>query len=251
VIKLLILFFAILPAYSASELKILISEPVVQQGEILEVTLLAKAEDLKGLELQKLKNERFADTIYFLQISPLMSKVGNDYLEAQARLVFTQVPKTNQLSGKLGENNVSLTWNRVEIAPTEAAKDLIFGSFEIPRREQFLFWTLLILALLIPLGVGGWYIFKNFKNRRLKKDCIARKKAEVLNCRSYDDIVQLWKKKHEYFQLFPHLVEPFQKLEMVLNKHQFKPQQSEEDKKEILDSYRKFSHSVEGGFLGI
>lgn len=250
-IKLLILFLTIAPAFSASELKLEINESIVQQGEILEVSLQAKPEALKGLELQKLKNQQFADTIYFLQISPLMSKSGNEYLEAEARVIFTQVPKTNQITGKLGENSLSISWNPVEITPTEASQELIFGSFEIPERKRFIFWIIVSIALLIPFGVAGWYFFRKLKNRRLEKERIASKKAEVLNCRNYDDIVQLWKNKHEYFQLFPHIMEPFQKLEMVLNKHQFKPQQTEQDKKEILESYHKFSRAVEGGFLGI
>lgn len=250
-IKFLVLFFSILPAFSASELKLSITEPTVQQGEILNVLLQAKAQDLKGFELQKLKEERFADTLYFLKISPWMRKDGNEYLEAEARVVFTQIPKVNQLSDKIDESDVTIIWNKVEIIPTEASQDLIFGSFEIPPRQQVLFWILLTIAALIPIGATVWFILKKSKMRRMEKARIAQKKAEVLNCSSYEDIVQLWKNKHEYLQLFPHVAEPFLKLESVLNKHQFKPTQSNEDKKEILESYRKFSRSIEGGFLGI
>jgi hypothetical protein len=99
------------------------------------------------------------------------------------------------------------------------------------------------------------YIFFTVKKRRKllqEKMKIAQQlKMELLGGKNFEEVVVLWKKKRIFFEHFEHVREPFQKFELVLNKYQFRPVQTETEKIEVMEAYRKFSRSVEGGFHGV
>jgi len=92
---------------------------------------------------------------------------------------------------------------------------------------------------------------KKAKLKEEKRKYAQQLKMELLGCNNYEDVLILWKKKRIYLQSFEHIAEPFHKFELVLNKYQFRPNQTETEKIEVMEAYRKFSRSVEGGVYGV
>lgn len=250
-IKYLLCLLFSLPVYSAITLEIQSAAPMVNQGELIEVNLGIQTDSASKLELQKLKGSTVNETIYFYDISPLFRKEDGKKLEAQAKIIFVKVPETQNITGNLNGEVLKVNLSGLQINQTEGAQGYQFGNFEVPRPSKVMEWMLgivLTLALLLAAGTPLWQKIKRKKAQKLKMQTL---KAQILGCRTYEDVVELWKAKHQHLSVFPHVKEPFTKLEEVLNKYQFKPRQSEEEKQQVLEAYRRFTNAVEGGFVGI
>lgn len=240
-----------LPVFSASDLKLVFDMPQVKQGELVNATLLVPMNQMQDLNVSKFEGQSLAETIYFMKVSPVVKKEGSEDLESEVKIIFTKVPETNGLTGKVNNSDIRLAWNKVEIEATEGAQELLFGNFEIPKKSKLVLWSLLSVLILVILILLIRIFIKKLQQKKNHKEQMERRRNELLGCRDYDDVVKLWQDRQEYFTLFPHIVEPFKKLEKELYKHQFKPKQTEQEKIEIMDAYRTFKRSIEGGFIGI
>lgn len=250
-IVLLLIIISNLSVLAASDLKLVFDQPLIKQGELVNAKLIVPLNQMQGFNFSKIENSSLADTLYFMEVSPLIKKEGKELLEADTKVIFTKVPKTAGLSGKIHGEEISLFWNSIEVQPTEGTQELLFSSFEIKKKSQYIFWIVLIIVLLIIFFVLLRVILTKQKKKKAHKENMIRRKEELLACRDYEEVVKIWQQRQEYFSLFPHIIEPFQKLEKELYKHQFKPKQTEQEKIEIMDAYRTFKRSVEGGFIGI
>lgn len=248
-IRLLFVFLFSLPAYSAIKVEMDFSASNVKQGELIESRL--EIQNAENLQISKLKGQSIGKILYFYDISPLMKREGAAYYEAEAKVIFINTPKSKIVQEVVNGQDVELNIGNIEVMPTEGAKSLIFGKFSVPERATWIIWAISGVLIAIILGLLGWSVTRTFKRKRKEKQRLVDLKNEILGCRNYEEVVNLWKKKHQLFKEFPHIEDSFLKLEEILNRYQFKPRQSETEKIEVVESYRKFSRSVEGGFSGL
>ncbi|WP_408098459.1 hypothetical protein ACJVC5_05985 [Peredibacter sp. HCB2-198] len=251
-IKYIVLFILLVPclAFGASALNLDFGKNEIKQGSLETAKILLKADAVQRVPLQKLKGQTLADTLYFYDVSPLMRKEGSDYFEAEAKVIFAKAPETNALGTKFGEEDLLITWGNSQVLPTEAAQGFIFGKFEIPSRPKILLW----LSVTLGVGILAFLIIWGRKKYLIKTTLKKKKRAlkqELLSATTYQEVVDLWKKKHKFFDEFPQVEEPFKSFEAVLFKYQFKPRQNEAEISQVIEAYRDFVRKVEGGLNGI
>lgn len=248
-IRLLLCLLLSFPAFSAVVVEMHFSTPAVKQGQLAEARI--QIQNGENFKVNLLKGKTIGKTVYFYDVSPLIKRQGTEYLEATGKVIFIKVPNDKSVQETVSGEEINLLWDNVIIEPTVGEKSLIFGDFTIPEKFQWIFWPLIVLLSLGVLGAIGWKVAKRVRLKSEKKNRRLAMKKEILGCRNYDDVVSLWMKKHLLLEEYPHIREAFHKMEEVLNRHQFKPRQSEAEKIEVVESYRKFTRSVEGGFNGI
>lgn len=248
--NLIFLLLFTVSAWADPTLRLLFPDVDVNQGEIIEVQLIVEA-DGANLEWQKLKGSVHADTIYILDLSPFMKKEGRPEFEAEAKIIFVKVPKTNELKSKIGTTPITVKWDPVTINPTEAPQGFLLGNFEIPRPGKLLLW-IGALIFLLTLVFGGYVIIRpKMLAKREKKQRRLALKRELLGCTQFSDAVTLWQKKHVFISEFPVIEDPFVEFEKIINKHQFKPRQSEAEKIEVMEAYGSFRTKIQGGLDGV
>ncbi len=208
----------------------------VKQGEIVEGRLIVKQTEGQAA-LGGLKGKNVAKTLYLLNVSPFMVKHGQ--LESEAKVIFLAVPQTNSITETVNGEEVVISWDGIEILPTEESKSFLLGDFTIPEARQVLKWVIFLAAPLLLIGVFVWFM-KISKRRRLLKEHIAQLKKELSDCHSYDEIVLMWRNKRRYLEAFPSLDTVFKNFEDVLFKHQFKPSRTNSETEEVLTGYQKF-----------
>lgn len=232
------------------QLRLDFPENEIKQGALVHARLLVTAGAV-NLPLQKLKGQTIAETLYIQQLSPLLRKDGAAEFEAEAKVIFISIPQTNILPGKIGDTDIAFTWGAVTVTPTEVPKEMLWADFTAPDVLYRNWQWLILIALFLLLPYPAYLVWKkrSFKSREKKRKLALI--SEIKSCRTYDEVVALWKKKHTYLPTFPHLEGPFIELEKVLFKVQFKPSQSEQEKSQVMDAYQKFLTETEGGFRGI
>lgn len=248
----LFLFLLVSSGFGRAEVRIDLSFPQNQfkQGSLQEATLQIDMNSAQNFEIQKLKGLTAGDTVYFHKLSPLLRSNASGSLSSEVAVIFLKVPESNNIRFKTGDKEISLTWQDVEVLPTEAGKGFIFENFSIPSRKKILFWFILTLAL-IAIGALGYVINKRLKLVREEKKRRLKLKEEILEVQSYEGVIQVWQSKILYIKEFPHLEYAFKNLEKVLFKYVFKPVQNEQEKSEVLKAYRSFVSEIREGFNGI
>lgn len=247
---LVLLFFLPIYALANVRLDINFAETKVKQGSLTDATVSIAADQLSSFELQKLKGQTLAKTLYFYQLSPWINQQAEGRLQAQVKVIFVVVPTSTELHDKLETVDLDIHLSPVQVEPTEAAEKLLFGTFTVPKPVEVLRWILIALGILLIGGIG-WLIYKKFKLKADLRNQKRKTRDEIISAQTYEDVVSLWKKKHFYQQQFPHVADPFRDLETILFKYQFKPYQSEAEKDEVVQAYRKFVQNCQGGFHGI
>jgi hypothetical protein len=225
-------------------------EGKIKQGAIIPVKLVFDLPASQGLPLNKLVGETLGGTFYIFKAKPLLTKDNWTAFESDAEIIVAKVPENEPVTYKSGENEVMITWNDVEFIPTEAPKEMIYGTFEIPSRAKILLW-LSILAGIIVIAVIGWKVKSHFAAKNVTKKRRVAIKDEVISAREYNDVVKIWQKKPQILKEFPVLETNFKNLESVLFKYQFKSSQSETEKIEVMNAYRDFVSKSLGGFDGV
>lgn len=222
----------------------------IKQGSLESVIMRVDPSTAQSFELQKVRGQTIGETLYVYSVSPLMRKEGGDDFEAEARVVFIKVPETPFLGYKTPAGEIVFSWKDLEVIPTEGAKELIFGEFEIPPRKKVLLWGGILLVLIIA-GLAGFRIWKVFQKRkqvRLQKLAV---KNDISSVNDYQNVVRVWQNKRNFIREFPHLEQPFKNLEQTLFKYQFKQSQTDTEKNEVMSAWKKFVEETRGGFDGI
>lgn len=236
-----------LNAWSRVSLELVINNPSVKQGEIVVGRLIVKQAEGKSA-LSGLKGKNIGKTLYILNVSPFMGKQGQ--LESEAKVIFLAVPQTTALSETINGEEIFISWNNIEVIPTEVSKSFLLGDFEIPERKKIIFWILLILSLCL-LSVAIFWSKNYFKKKKTSRDKICKLKQELTTCTSYEDIVMMWRDKRRYIEAFPKTRFSFEKLEDVLFKYQFKSQQTQQEMQEVVAAYQTFKTDVLGDLNGV
>lgn len=247
---LLCFLFAVSSAFAIERIQLSFKKTDLRQGELAHGVLSVGAQSL-NLPLQKLRGQTFAETLYFQQISPLVRLKDSEEYHSDVQVIFLKIPEGNQIQGKLDASDVQISWNPVTIAETQASQQLLWGDFSAPdliRRN----WIYLIL---IPvLLIAGYYGFRLWQKLERRKKLKADRKVlfdELIAGGSYEDVVNLWKKKHVFLREFPQIEARFQGLEEVLFKVQFKPTQSEAERSRVVSAYQKFLNECREDLRGV
>jgi hypothetical protein len=225
-----------------------LSSAVIQQGSLIDAVIRLDGATVQQVELQKLKGLSLADTIYIYQVSPLIR--SGESFEAEAKIIFLKVPETKPVVHKTETNEISITWSDVEVKPTEAPEKFLFGQFEIPGPRR----VVQILLGLLTLGLVIFGVVK-FNQKNKAKKTLRQKRVELkdkaMSAQSYLEVVHLWQQKDLLIKEFSHLIDPIKELEKVLFKYQFKQNQTDSEKAEVMKAYREFINQIQGGFNGI
>ena len=221
----------------------------IKQGAIESAKVLLSPEATQKIQLQKLKGQALANTVYLYEVSPLVRKEGANSYEADVRVIFVKVPETKFISFKDGAEEVAVSWNDIEVVPTEA-KGFTYEHFSIPSRPKIIAWTLIFLALIF-LGLGGRQVFKKLNAKKKHKERLAALKNEILSANEYQSVVTVWMKRAEYLKVFPQIEPAFRELESVLFKYVFKSQQSDIEKNIVMEAYKSFLSKISGGLNGV
>lgn len=246
----LVLLFMISNTFAAERLSLSLNSSEFRQGALVKGTLKLGPSQV-NIAVPKLKGQSFGETLYFHLVSPLLRKENSDSFESEVQVIFIKVPESTSLSGKIGNDEVVIEWNPVTIIPVETPEKMLWAEFTAPDYiVRNWYWLLLIpvLALLAFFGI-------RVSNKMTKRGKLREKRRllaeEFKNCRSYDDVVGLWKRKQSYLKEFPVLEEPFRKFETVLFKYQFKQTQTEDEKAIVLKAYQDLLMESEGGLRGV
>jgi hypothetical protein len=248
-ISLLILFLS-LEAFANAKVHLKFTAEKIKQGSIVDAVIGLNSETTQKIQYGQLKGQTLGEAFYIYSAKPLMTKGSWDTLESEAKIIVVKIPDKQPLVHKLENNEIEITWSSVEFIPTETPKELIFGTFEVPSKIELLKWFLGLLTL-GALVLGGMKISDKLKAKNGLKQKRKEIKESVLGAKEYQEVVSIWQKKPVYVKEFPHLEEPFKKLENTLFKYQFKQRQSEYEKAEVLRAYQEFIEASRGGFNGI
>ncbi|MFP5385483.1 MAG: hypothetical protein ACLGHN_05350 [Bacteriovoracia bacterium] len=246
------ILFKMLLILSSAYAEVLLSFPdgEVKQGSLEKTVLNVDMKTAQLFNIQKLKGETVEDVLYFHHISPLERKSDDGAFYAEATVIFAKVPESNSLIYKGENGNITISWPEIEVTTTEADQKLIFADFTIPGRKNV--WLFVLSALLLlSVGIFTWVFRQRWKTKQLEKKRKQELKEQLFSARSFEDVVFIWQKKHQFLKEFDHLEEPFRHLEQTLFKYQFKPKQSESEKEEVLKAFRSFIQKIEGGFNGV
>lgn len=229
-------------AWSRVGLELVIETPTVKQGEILSGKLIVKQAEGQTA-LAGLQGKNISKTLYLLKVAPFMGKLGT--LESEVKIIFLTVPQTNAVSDLINNEEVFIVWNNVEVLPTETSKSFLLGDFDIPSRKKILMWFLVSGLVFFILAFAIWARKKKLSKKKLKLHQDNLKQA-LMNCSSYDQIVQMWSNKKEYLSAFPKIENRFKTFEEILFKYQFKSTRTDSEIQEIMIAYKDFKAGIAG-----
>ncbi len=245
-----ILFFLTLcttSLWARVHLELTFNESAIKQGQIAPGKFIVK-EGSGASALSGLKGKKLGKVLYIQNVSPFMGKQGQ--LESEVKIIFIKVPESNSITEVLNGEETLVTWNGVEIIPTEEAKSFIFGDFEIPEKLKLFPWLIGLIGLILTLFIVFWFK-KKLTNKASLKAKRNRLKQEILTAASYDDIVFMWRQKLRYLETFPEIEDQFKNFEKVLFKYQFKQQRTDKEIADVETAYLKFKTEVAGVLNGI
>lgn len=250
--KYLVIVFLFLTGFvhAAVNIELVFEKNKIKQGSIENASMMIDGTSFQQIEVQKLKGQTIADTVYFLSVGPLLRKDSGNSFSSDVKVIIAKVPEDKKVSGKLGAVDINVNLSNIEMIPTESPKTYLFGTFEAPENFNFVPWLVGVL-IIGSLFWGGLKLNKRFKLKAELKAKRSNLKKEILAAKTYDEVIEVWKKKLKFCEEFPHIEESFKKLEMTLFKYMFKSQQTEREQNEVLDAYKEFKTQIEGGFNGI
>lgn len=246
----LFLFLWTINAYSQVVINLGFTAGEVFQGEI--VSAKAKIDFGSGAITAPgfLKGQSIADMIFIHELSIPIKQEGESIFLADAQVIFLDIPKASRINGKVNNMDVTINLGEIKINPIEVPENFIMSQFNIPQRTKIMVWLLAGFGLFLVLFSGrSFYI----KSKRLAAAKLGKQKFKKLinEASSYEDVVLVWNKKLEILAEFPILAEEFKELEAVLFQIQFKPSQSEAEKHQACEAYKKFKAIVGGRLNGV
>jgi hypothetical protein len=250
VIRLFLVLFFIVPAWAAVQVRLHFPEGNIQQGAMIPVALTVESSLKAPLILKGLPGKKLGDSLYFHKLSSPLKKEGVNSFEAQAQVIFLKVPDSNSVTSKISDEEVVINWNSIQVLATEPPKELLFGHFEIPEKDQIFFWISVILLSLVLLFLS-FKIYRKYRSSKQQKSKMFALKERLSSATKYEEVVGIWQEKSLLLQNFPQVESEFKKLETVLFKYQFKPHQTEDEKKEVMNAYKAFLDSTREALRGI
>ena len=240
-IYLLLLFFSF-NVWSRVNLELSLDNPSVKQGEIVIGRLRVQEAEGQAV-LAGLKGKKIEKTLYLLSVSPFMGKQGQ--LEAEAKVIFLLIPQKSEVTEIVNGEEVFIKWNNIEVIPTPEPKSFLLGDFEIPIRANAIYWIIVFLSISV-IALLTTLVLRHFSKKKKAKNKILALKKELLDCNSYEDVVEIWEQKRKYLETFPKIDKNFKVLENVLFKYQFKSQRTKSEIDEVVQAYSVFKSNVSG-----
>jgi hypothetical protein len=244
--KYFLLFFFTFNVFAKIELTLLPMDSIVKQGEIVQTRIQIKDYDgaisLNGVTL--------AETIYFYKMSPFIRNPENGSMQTEGSIIFLKVPKTNEVSGPLQNQEVLVTWKDLIIQPVQAPESFLFGEFQIPKQLNVIMIVFLSFISLTLI----WIIKRHIHRRKLKSVKIAlinQLKDQITSAKDFSEVVNLWKMKHQYLESFPTIEKDFSDWEQTLFKYVFKPHITEMEKQLVMSSYEDFKTNIGEKIRGV
>jgi len=240
--KFTFLFFSLIfsaKVFATVSLDLFFKNKEVNLGELIEAEFRANGIAENELKL-KILNNNLADVFHVVDLK------GNTI-----KGFFYKIPK-NQDNSIKKDIDIEVKFYNVEIKPIQEEQQLIFENFDVKKSLEIK-WFFVFLGIIF-FGASSFFIFRYVQKLKLKKikiEKLKEMKEELLHTKKLEDIIKIWEKRKEYFEIFPHVEPSFLKFEAILNQYQFKPNISETEKIEIVESYRKFIKTIEGGFNGV
>jgi hypothetical protein len=250
VINILFVLLLSFPLWAKLDLELVTTQTAVKQGEILEAKVVIRPVANQNMVFPPLSGKKINNTVYFLSASPLLGKEGQGFYESDVKVIFLKVPESPTASEVINGEEIQVHIGQIQVSPTETQQSFLLGDFEIPFRRKYLPWILSALGALL-LGVAGFLGWKWMNRKTQSKSKLRKLKNEIVACKSYEEVVLLWRNKRTYLQVFPEIQEPFQTLEEVLFKYQFKATRTESELEEVMAAYKEFSQKTQGVLGGI
>lgn len=233
------IIFVPIVAFSKVNVELIFKDSQVVQGAITnaEIRLMGEPEEIKKILLEK---KTFAETFYIYQRKDNLVKV-----------IFYNEPKAEVITDKQEDVEIDFNLKNFSFKSIQPSDQMIFESFSLDQESKLLYFIFLALSI---LGV----LYFPLKRWQAKKQLVKEKKLylsnlreKILRAKSFDDIIFVCKEKEKFFFEFPQIKEQFLKFELILNKHQFKPEVSEVEKVEIMEAFRKFQRNIEVFLNGV
>jgi hypothetical protein len=225
----------------------------IYQGSLVRVKFKLNLSGDEKVLVKNIEGQLLDKIIYVNQILPVNGNSEGTVINGEASIIFLKVPEKEILTQKITGIDLEVTWSQVEIIPTESSESLLFGEFNVSSEKNFFKWIVIgsIVFLIIIFLFLIWSYWSKRRDLSLKKKGKLKIKDDLLSPKNYDDVVNIWKIKYDILKVFPNLEIDFKNLEEVLFKHQFKERRTKLDEEEVLEAYKKFSDSIQGGIDGV
>ena len=192
-------------------LKLLENQNYLRVGKISKVIFSTKNPNFlidirKNTQGVSLNNELYLFSIDFIQ-----DEDKNNFLVG-ASVILKQLPQSNSMNIKFGENDYLLVLVDVEFHPEDAnikAQNIIFK--ESYNFRQFWFWlqknvVILFVLIAVVLSLISLWAWKILKKRKLNRDMAANRAiwlSRIQNAQTRKDLEQLFLLRHKWNKIFP------------------------------------------------
>lgn len=222
-----LLFFSL--SVLGDEIKLQFQKAESLVGEVLPATV-------KGFTGTAIENKRVGDELYIVSMN-----------ETFAEIIFLKKLSNNQIA--LNETS-TITWSPVELKEVEVPQNisLLEQKFELSAKRT---WIIVLVVLLILIAFGLKYYFSYVRPQQDMKKRKQIERNKIFEAATYNEVTDIWRKKHLLIEMFPAIEEAFLKFEVEYYHFAFKPDISEEDKKDVEKKYQKFLDLIRGVNFGI
>lgn len=245
----LILSFFLLTAGLEARVELVTSADAVKQGSLQNGALRFSGDDLTLLGNLRLSNLHIEETLYIVTSSPAVRSESAAYLDVPVSFTFTKVPETSSL--RLHDSNLTVSLGGLRVIPVdESGNELILESFSIPGRSRWGYYLAIAVGILALMAIGIWALQRFRRERRAAQE-LEEARKRISGAREYEEITSVWKDRSRVLRLFPEAESAFRSFEAVYFRSAFKPSQSPEEVKEIIEAYRQFSKSLQEPRRGV
>lgn len=226
-----IILFLLLYSFSAlsDEVRLQFNKANSLVGEVLPASVT-------GFTGEPIENKRIGDDLYIVSMN-----------EEVAEVIFLKKLTNNQI--QLNEAS-TITWSPIELKEIQLPQSvsLLDQKFELNAKKT---WIVVLVVVLLLMAFALKYYWSYIKPKQnLKKRKLAERN-KIFEASTYDEVTDVWKKKHQLIEMFPGIEEAFLKFEIEYYRVAFRPEISDDDKKQIEKKYQNFLDLIRGMNLGI
>jgi hypothetical protein len=230
----LVLSIISMAAWSGIDLRIDLPNEV-KAGELL--SLKAEIIKIDGVaQLSVLRGQTLQDTLYINKVGVIEKNSQETTGSVEIEIIFLKPIDRIPLVSSDGGTKVYLT--SVKVLPSEEVKDFIIVNWSLPWKLPWYGYLSILLSLIAGL------MFFNFYPKWKEKKRIEKKQKQLwdalISANSEKEIMDVWTNKLTYFESFPELETQFRAWEKVIYPFLFKKVLSDEEKNQILKSYKMF-----------
>lgn len=213
----------------SDEIKLQFNKADSLVGEVLPASVT-------GFNSEPIENKRIGDDLYIVSMN-----------EKFAEVIFLKKLTSNQV---MLDQTSTITWSPIELKEVQLPQgiSLLDQKFELNSKKT---WIIVLVVILLLLAFALKYCLTHIKP---KKDLRKRKQTErnkIFEASTYNEVTDIWKKKHQLIEMFPGIEEAFLKFEVEYYRVAFRPEISDDDKKQIEKKYQHFLDLIRGINLGI